>query len=100
MPENRKTFHRYPSDTFKDEYKFLPSFFLDFEHFGVVKQAEVRPNIQDKGYFQVSINNSFLPHIHNDQEGVWRDFLGNSTEIYMIVGKLIQEHENLLAKEI
>ena len=89
MPESRKPFHRYPSNTFHEEDKYLPSFFIDFEYFGKIIHAELRPNKQDRGYYQVTLNNVFLAHIHS-MDGVWMDFLGVTNEMYEIVGKLIE----------
>jgi hypothetical protein len=70
----------------------LPSFFIDFEHYGKIMHAEIRPNKQDRGYYQVTLNNVFLAHIHA-VDGVWKDFLGVTNEMYGIVGKLIEGHE-------
>ena len=92
MPESRKPFHRYPSNTFHEEEKYLPSFFIDFEHYRKIIRAEIRPNKQDRGYYQVTLNNVFLAHIHSIS-GVWMDFLGVTNEMYEIVGKLIERHE-------
>ena len=95
MPESRKPFstgiHQIHSMPEREE-KYLPSFFIDFEHYGKIMHAEIRPNKQDRGYYQVTLNNVFLAHIHS-VDGIWMDFLGATNEMYEIVGKLIEGHE-------
>jgi hypothetical protein len=93
MPESRKPFHRYPSPTFKDVEKFEAPFFINFDFYGKQITGEIQKNLQDKGYYKVTLDGKFYEHIH--KLDVWMNFLGKKEELMEIVGKLIEEHEKM-----
>ena len=90
MPTNRKSFHEYPKNNREPEI-YVPSFFLEVPFDAQILQAEVRPLPKDKGYFTVSINHTFLAHIHK-LGSEWIDFIGGRNEIYQAVGEKIDEY--------
>jgi hypothetical protein len=90
MNTSRKTYHKYPTHTSEPE-KYLPSFFLEVSIDRQILKAEVRPLQKDKGYFTIILDGIFVGHIHKLGEE-WLDFLGVNTEVYQLVGNLIEEH--------
>ena len=91
MPESRKPIHRYPTFEPKEDDKYLPSFFFDVSFDKQVFKAEIRPLKKDRGYFTVSLDNIFISHIHK-LGGQWKDVIGGSTQLYQVIGKLIEDH--------
>ncbi|MDP9041603.1 MAG: hypothetical protein M3N30_06440 [Bacteroidota bacterium] len=69
---------------------YYPSFFLEFEYFGKLIKAEVKPMESDKGYYTINLNGNFFAHIHKGEN--WTDAIGRTGEMFQIVGKLIEEH--------
>ena len=90
MPVNRHPIHKYPSVNPEPE-KYLPSFFLDISVQTKIFRAEVRPLTKDKGYYTINLDGTFMGHIHKS-ESVWADFLGNTNEIYQMIGEAIDAH--------
>jgi hypothetical protein len=93
MPASRKPYHKYPVSQSPEPEKYLPSFFLEVPFDNLVLQAEIRPLRKDVGYFTVNINHVFMAHIHKMGE-TWKDFVGATSELYQVVGSLIDEHLN------
>jgi hypothetical protein len=86
-----KSFHKYPSASPSEEDKYLPSIFREVEMNSQLLKIEIRPLRKDIGYFTISINSVFLGHIHK-VGAKWVDFIGSTNDIYLVVGKLIEEH--------
>ena len=83
--------HKYPMSEPPEQDKYLPSIFKEVEIDNQLLKVEIRPLRKDIGYFTITINSIFLGHIHKVGEK-WVDFVGSSHEIYMAVGKVIDEH--------
>jgi hypothetical protein len=83
--------HRYPITEPQEQDKYLPSIFKEVEIDNQLLKVEIRPLRKDIGYFTITINSIFLGHIHKVEEK-WVDFVGSTNEIYMAVGKVIDEH--------
>jgi hypothetical protein len=88
MPASRKPIHKYPTVNPEPE-KYLPSFFLDITVENKVFKAEIRPLTRDKGYYTINLDGIFMGHIHKSGL-VWTDFLGNTNQIYQMVGEGIE----------
>lgn len=78
---------KYRKNNFINE--FIGSFELTVPVEGRRLQAHVRPQGED--IYTVILNNAFLAHLVK-KEGVWVDYSGNTTELFTVVGKLIEEH--------
>ena len=90
MTERRPGGHKYPVSYEPNETdKYLPSLFFDVEIDKQIIKAEARPLRKDKGYYTVNLNKVFLAHIHL-MGNQWKDFLGNTNEIYQAVGNQIK----------
>jgi hypothetical protein len=92
MLTNRKPIRPYPYQVPMAKKKYLPSFFVDFEYYGEIKKAEIRPLESDKGYYTVILNGVFLAHIH--KMATWTDAIGKTNEMFQVVGALIEDHLN------
>jgi hypothetical protein len=88
---NRKYGHGYPVQQSQEPEKYLPSFFLDVPFDNQIVKAEIRPLRKDIGYFTVNLNNVFLAHIHKIGDR-WYDFIAQTNDLYMAVGKEIEAH--------
>ena len=74
-----------------EQDKYLPSIFKEVEIDKQMLKVEIQPLRKDIGYYTITINSLFLGHIHKTRE-IWVDFIGSTNEIYMAVGKVIDEH--------
>ncbi|HEX3079917.1 MAG TPA: hypothetical protein VHQ04_05620 [Puia sp.] len=90
MPASRKPIHKYPTVNPEPE-KYLPSFFLDISVETKIFRAEVRPLSKDKGYYTINLDGIFMGHIHKSGL-VWTDFLGNTNELYQMIGESIEAY--------
>ena len=89
-----KSYHKYPANTPQEQEKYLPSIFREVDMDKQRLKIEIRPLRKDIGYFTITINSVFLGHIHKVGEK-WVDFIGSTNDIYFVVGKLIEEHQEI-----
>jgi hypothetical protein len=86
-----KSGHKYPMNDAQEQDKYLPSVFREVEIDKQLVKVEIRPLRKDIGYFTISVNSVFVGHIHKVGEK-WVDFIGSTNEVYLAVGKVIEEH--------
>ncbi|HMC87864.1 MAG TPA: hypothetical protein VKI61_20220 [Chitinophagaceae bacterium] len=83
--------HNHSMTKLPEQDKYFPSIFKEVEIDKQLLKLEIQPLRKDIGYFTITINSIFLGHIHKVGER-WVDFIGSTNEIYMAVGKVIDEH--------